>query len=68
MPCVYAALVAELPHLGLPAFVARFGSESGSMMTAIGTVVWKDLSTEANLSTYSLLYLASPSAQSPAFE
>lgn len=30
-------VLAELPHFGLSKFVARFGSESGSMISAIGT-------------------------------
>eukprot|EP00966_Prymnesium_polylepis_P205761 4767845-Prymnesium_polylepis.1 len=48
MPSLYAALVAVLPHLGLSLFVTRFGSESGSITTATGSLPSYSASTAAN--------------------
>ena len=35
---LYALLVPRLAQLGLPRLVARFGSESGSMIATIGSL------------------------------
>jgi len=65
MPSLYAVTVASFPHLGSARFVDKFGSESGSMTSTIGTLPSYFRSTLTILSMYSALYSAKPASHVP---